>query len=133
VAGYNVDCFSVRTSLRMRTRNPWMPSLRPPIRSCAKTTAHLACTAELVIQYFCASVVGVWIMNSSAAWSNCAVVCISTALLPALPQVHADHGYSNPIDLLKFHLFTELRELAGSMVRHVSRRMHTMNQEKILF
>lgn len=72
-----------RASFRMRMRKPWMPSLRPPMRSCAKTTAHWACTAELVIQYFCASVVGVWIMNSSAAESYCAVVCISTALLPA--------------------------------------------------
>ena len=60
-----------------------MPSERPPISSCANTTAHLACTAPLVIQYFCASVVGVLMTNPPPAWSHVAVVCISTALLPA--------------------------------------------------
>ncbi len=38
-----------RTSLRILTRKPWMPSFLPPMCSCAKTTAHFACTAELVI------------------------------------------------------------------------------------
>lgn len=33
--------------------------------------------------HFCASGVGVWMMNSSVAGSKVAVVCISTALLPA--------------------------------------------------
>lgn len=69
-------------SFLMRTRNPWMPWCTSPMMSCAKTTAHLACTALLVIQYFCARVAGVRMINSSEALSNVAVVCISTALLP---------------------------------------------------
>ena len=50
--------------------------------SCAKTTTCFACTAPLVIQYFCASGVGVLTMNSLVAESYSAVVSISTALLP---------------------------------------------------
>ena len=41
------------SSLRIRTKMAWIPSLRPPSRiNWAKTMAHLAWTAELVIQYF---------------------------------------------------------------------------------
>ena len=59
-----------------------MPWFLPSTSSCAKHAHHLACTAELVIQYFCATVVGVLMMNSSASLSKVAVVSISTALLP---------------------------------------------------
>ncbi len=60
-----------------------MPSLFWPMISCAKTTAHCAWTALLVIQYFWDRTVGELITNSSVARSNVAVVCISTALFPA--------------------------------------------------
>ena len=60
-----------------------MPWFLPSISNWAKHAHHLACTAELVIQYFCATVEGVLMMNSSASLSNVAVVSISTALLPA--------------------------------------------------
>ena len=60
-----------------------MPWFVPSMSSCAKTADHLACTAELVIQYFWATVVGVLITNSSVCLSKVAVVSISTALLPA--------------------------------------------------
>lgn len=80
------DVCTDHTSLRIRVRKPWIPWCAEPMKSCAKTTANLACTALLVIQYFCARVVGVWIMNSSLLLSYVAVVCISTALLPAVMQ-----------------------------------------------
>ena len=37
------------TSCRILTRKPWIPSFFPLMCSCAKTTAHFACTAEFVI------------------------------------------------------------------------------------
>ena len=49
--------------------------------------AHLAWTAELVIQYFWAWIVGVWIINSSVFGSKVDVVSISTALLPRKSQL----------------------------------------------
>jgi hypothetical protein len=82
ITGLPCSILCTRTSFLMRTRNPCTPWFCRPISSCANTTANLASTAELVIQYFCASVVGVSITNSSCAGSKVAVVCISTALLP---------------------------------------------------
>lgn len=70
------------SSSRMRTRNAWMPSLTPLKIKRPKTTHHLAWTAELVIQYFCANVEGVWMINSWVLESHVAVVSISTALFP---------------------------------------------------
>mmetsp|Transcript_24220 Transcript_24220/g.62944 ORF Transcript_24220/g.62944 Transcript_24220/m.62944 type:complete len:277 (+) Transcript_24220:592-1422(+) len=84
---------------RMRTRKPWMPWFSPSTSSCANTTAHLACTAPLVIQYFCASVVGVSMTNSSVARSNVAVVCISTALLPKPSSVNAKQPMSSRLSM----------------------------------
>jgi hypothetical protein len=52
--------------------------------SCANTTHHCACTALFVIQYLLDSVVGLWITKVLLRGSHVAVVCISTALLPAL-------------------------------------------------
>ena len=75
------------TSFLMRTRKPCMPWSFPSIISCANTADHLACTELLVIQYFCATVVGVLMMNSSVSLSKIAVVSISTALLPAQMQL----------------------------------------------
>lgn len=40
-----------------------MPWFLSSISSCANTTAQWACTAPFVIQYFCASVVGLWMMK----------------------------------------------------------------------
>ena len=43
--------------------------MAPPTQSCAKTTAHCACTDALVIQYFCAW--AVW--GGGGGWGECVV------------------------------------------------------------
>mmetsp|Transcript_20821 Transcript_20821/g.62237 ORF Transcript_20821/g.62237 Transcript_20821/m.62237 type:complete len:247 (+) Transcript_20821:1132-1872(+) len=89
------------SSLRMRTSSAWMPRFSPPTMSCANTAHQCACTAPLVIQYFCASGVGVWTTNSCVALSYVAVVCISTALLPKPSSVRPKHPTASSESILR--------------------------------
>ena len=60
-----------------------MAPMRPSCVLWIDKAALQAMRAAHVIQYFWARVVGVLMTNSSVAGSKVAVVCISTALLPA--------------------------------------------------
>lgn len=100
--------FAVLTSSCMRakcansqthlTRKPWMPWLVLPMMVCANTTHHCACTALFVIQYLWLSVVGLWMSKLLVRGCQVAVVCISTALLPADTSDSTREGLASDSD-----------------------------------